>query len=117
MGNAGFGEQMTRGELFEALAAMTPADKAEVVERLAPEIVGVWPGVERTPVIAGGAACIVRTRIPVWVLEGFRRLGSSDATILANYPTLRAADLVHAWAYADAHRAEMDEAIAENEAA
>lgn len=108
---------MTPRELFEALAAMTPADKAEVVERLAPEIVGVWPGIERTPGVCRGSACIVRTRIPVWVLEGFRRLGSTDAQILADYPSLRAADLVHAWAYADAHRGEMDKAIAENEAA
>lgn len=108
---------MTPRELMEALAAMTPADKAEVVERLAPDIVGVWPGIERTPGVCGGLACIVRTRIPVWVLEAFRRRGATDAQLLANYPTLRAADLVHAWAYADAHRAEIDEAIAENEAA
>ena len=39
---------MTPRELFEALAAMKPADKAEVVERLAPDIVGVWPGIEKT---------------------------------------------------------------------
>jgi uncharacterized protein (DUF433 family) len=108
---------MTPRELFEALAAMTPADKAEVVERLTPDIVGVWPGIERTQGVCGGAACIVRTRIPVWILENLRRLGSTDAQLLASYPTLRAADLVHAWAYADAHRAEIDEAIAENEAA
>jgi uncharacterized protein (DUF433 family) len=108
---------MTPRELFEALAAMTPADKAEVVERLTPDIVGVWPGIERTQGVCGGAACIVRTRIPVWILENLRRLGSTDAQLLASYPTLRAADLVHAWAYADAHRAEIDEASAENEAA
>jgi uncharacterized protein (DUF433 family) len=33
------------------------------------------PGVERTAGVAGGDACIERTRIPVWVLEGYRRLG------------------------------------------
>jgi hypothetical protein len=32
-------------------------------------------------------------------------------------PTLRAADVVHAWAYVDAHRSEIDEAIRTNEAA
>jgi uncharacterized protein (DUF433 family) len=108
---------MTPRELFEVLAAMTPADKAEVVERLAPDIVGFWPGIEKTPGVCGGSACIVRTRIPVFVLESLRRLGSTDAQLLANYPSLRAADLVHAWAYADAHRGEIDQAIAENEAA
>jgi uncharacterized protein (DUF433 family) len=47
----------------------------------------------------------------------FRRLGWTEAKILASYPTLRAADLVHAWAYADTHRQEIDEAIRQNEAA
>jgi len=53
----------------------------------------------------------------VWVLEGYRRLGWTEAKVLAGYPTLRAADLVHAWAYVDAHRQEVDEEIRQNEAA
>ena len=53
----------------------------------------------------------------MWVLENYRRLGWTEARILANYPTLRAADLVHAWAYVDAHPDEIDAAIRENEAA
>lgn len=108
---------MTRRELEAELTGLSKAEKAEVVERLAQEISGAWPGIEKGPGIAGGAACIVRTRIPVWTLESYRRLGWSEAKILGNYPTLRAADLVHAWAYADAHRQEIDEAIRENEAA
>lgn len=107
---------MTR-ELEAELAALSKAEKAEVVERLAQEIAGVWPGVEKTPGVAGGAACIVRTRIPVWLLENYRRLGWTEAKVLASYPALRAADLVHAWAYVDAHRTEIDDAIRENEAA
>jgi uncharacterized protein (DUF433 family) len=74
-------------------------------------------GIERTPGVCGGDACIAGTRIPVWVLEGFRRLGWTEAKILANYPTLRAANLVDAWAYVDTHRQEIDEAIRQNEAA
>ena len=73
--------------------------------------------IEHTPGVTGGDARIVRTRIPVWVLENYRRLGWSEARILENYPALRAADLVSAWAYADAHRQEMDQAISESEAA
>jgi uncharacterized protein (DUF433 family) len=64
--------------------------------------------------VAGGAACVVRTRIPVWVLEGNRRLGWSEARLLENYPTLRAADLVNAWAYAEAYLDEIGQAIREN---
>jgi uncharacterized protein (DUF433 family) len=108
---------MTPRELIEALAALSKADKAEVVERLAQDISDSWPGIEKTTGVCGGSACIVRTRIPVWVLEGYRRLGWTEAKLLESYPTLRAADLVHAWAYVDAHRQEIDEEIRQNEAA
>ena len=117
MSSQGFGESMTPRELIAEMAALSKAEKAEVVERLAQEIGDTWPGIEKTPGVAGGSACIVRTRIAVWVLEGYRRLGWTEARILASYPTLRAADLVHAWAYADTHRREIDEAIRQNEAA
>jgi uncharacterized protein (DUF433 family) len=108
---------MTRRDLEAALASLSNAEKAEVVQNLAQQIGDAWPGLEESPGIAGGAACIVRTRIPVWVLENYRRLGWSEAKILANYPTLRAADLLHAWAYVDAHQDEIEKAIRENEAA
>jgi uncharacterized protein (DUF433 family) len=75
-----------------------------------------WPGIEKTPGVVGGEARIIRTRIPVWVLENYRRLGWSEARILENYPTLRAVDLVNAWAYADAHQKEIEQTIRENEA-
>jgi uncharacterized protein (DUF433 family) len=108
---------MVQRELLEALAALTPPDKAEVVERLVPGLLGVWPGIESTPGVCGGSACIVRTRIPVWTLEGYRRLGWTEAQLLQSYPPLRAADLVHAWAYVSAHLQEIDEEIRRNEAA
>ena len=76
-----------------------------------------WPGIEKIENVAGGEACIVRTRIPVWTLENYRRLGWSEATILENYPALRAADLVNAWGYVDAHIDEINQVIQENEAA
>jgi uncharacterized protein (DUF433 family) len=59
----------------------------------------------------------VRTRIPVWVLVQARQLGASEADLLRDYPTLRAEDLANAWAYARAHREEIKQQIAENEAA
>ena len=52
---------------------------------------------------------------PVWVLEQFRRLGTSEAEILNAYPSLRAVALVAAWQYADSHVEEMDREIRENE--
>jgi len=108
---------MTLKELEPQLAALTRAEKAQALQMLAADLANAWPGVEKTPGVAGGAACIARTRIPVWVLENYRRLGWSEARLLENFPTLRAADLVNAWAYADAHQAEINQAISENEAA
>jgi uncharacterized protein (DUF433 family) len=108
---------MTLVELESQLASLTRAEKAEVLQRLALELANTWPGIERTPSVASGDACIVRTRIPVWTLEQYRRLGWSEARLLDNYPMLRAADLVHAWAYVDAHRDEIERAIRDNETA
>jgi uncharacterized protein (DUF433 family) len=105
---------MTLKELEPHLFALTPAEKAQVLKLLVLDVAHAWPGIEKTPGVAGGAACVVRTRIPVWVLEGYRRLGWSEARLLESYPTLRAADLVNAWAYAEAHLEEIDQAIREN---
>ncbi len=37
--------------------------------------------------------------------------------LLDNYPTLRASDLVNAWAYVDSHTEEIERALQENEQA
>lgn len=108
---------MSPRELESQLSGLSKAEKAEIVQRFALEIANTWPGIERLPGVAGGAACVVRTRIPVWTLEQYRRLGWNEARILDNFPLLRAADLVNAWAYAAAHPDEVDEAIAANESA
>lgn len=104
-------------ELEAVLSRLSPAEKARIVHVLALQVAHAWPGIEKTPGVAGGDACIVRTRIPVWTLDSYRRLGWSEATLLQNFPSLRAADLVNAWAYADAHREEIDLAIRQNEEA
>ena len=76
-----------------------------------------FPGVESQPGVCGGEPCIVRTRIPVWILERARELGVSEAELLRNYPTLRAEDLANAWAYARSHRDDIQRQIHENEEA
>jgi uncharacterized protein (DUF433 family) len=107
---------MTIMELEPELQKLTRAEKAHLLQLLARDMGNAWPGIEKTPGVVGGEACIIRTRIPVWALENYRRLGWSEARILENYPTLRAVDLVNAWAYADAHQEEIERAIRENEA-
>src|SRR5207244_3733883 len=71
--------------------------------------------VTKTPGICGGDACIHGTRIPVWVLVNYRRLGGSDAEILQSHPSLTKEDLQAAWDYASGHKGEIDTAIRENE--
>jgi uncharacterized protein (DUF433 family) len=73
------------------------------------------PEIESRPGVAGGDPCIVRTRIPVWLLEQARRLGTSEAELLKSYPTLRAEDLANAWAYVRSHCGEIEQQIDENE--
>jgi uncharacterized protein (DUF433 family) len=104
-------------ELEKEVARLSPADKARLLQAIAPGIVQTWSGIESTPGVMGGDACLVRTRIPVWLLENYRRLGWSEARILENFPTLRAADLAIAWAYVDSHRDKIDEAIRDQDAA
>jgi uncharacterized protein (DUF433 family) len=75
------------------------------------------PGIEKTSGVLGGDACIAGTRIAVWMIEGYRRLGWTDAQILANYPSLKIADLESAWSYVAIHRDEIDRAMNEHEEA
>jgi uncharacterized protein (DUF433 family) len=76
---------------------------------------GHYPSIVTTPTVCGGAARLIRTRIPVWTLERMRQLGCSEIDILRSYPNLRAIDLVQAWSYVAQHRSEIEQAIRDNE--
>ena len=45
----------------------------------------------------GGDACVSNTRIPVWMLVGYKRAGLTDEKILENFPSLVTSDLTAAW--------------------
>ena len=96
------------------LPKLTPREKAELLQLLERETSRVFPGVEKTPGVCGGSACIAGTGIPVWGLEEARRLGATEAQLLLSYPTLRAENLAQAWAYLEAHRDEIERDISEN---
>lgn len=102
-------------QVHSLLAQLSAAEKAQLLQWVARDVGGAFPGIESTPGVCGGEPCIIRTRIPVWVLEQARRLGATDAELLRSYPTLRAEDLANAWAYVPAHLAEIDEQIRANE--
>ena len=78
------------------------------------EIGATFPGIEKTAHVCGGSACIIRTRIPVWTLVSFKKLGADDSTLLSSYPSLRQQDLNNAWAYYKANKKEIDKDIQEN---
>lgn len=98
-------------ELEEQLLALPRTDKVEVIQLLLADLTDAWPGIEKTEGVVGGDACIARTRIPVWGLEGYRRLGLNDAQLLENFPTLGAEDLLHACAYVAAYKQEIEEVL------
>jgi uncharacterized protein (DUF433 family) len=103
-------------DIERLLGSMTRAEKARLLQAVVRDLGDAYPGIETTPGVSGGEPCIVRTRIPVWVLEQARRLGTSEADLLHCYPTLRAEDLVNAWGYVRAHKDEISRQIEENEA-
>ncbi|MDZ7703607.1 MAG: DUF433 domain-containing protein [Trueperaceae bacterium] len=71
--------------------------------------------IEQTEGVCGGDACIAGTRIPVWLIEEFRRAGASDAEILQAYPSLSAEDVVAAKAYVGLNPEDIDRQIRANE--
>lgn len=104
-------------EAEKLLTDMSRAEKAQLLQWVARDLGDVLPGIESIPGVCGGEPCIVRTRVPVWVLEQARRLGTSEAELLRCYPTLRAEDLTNAWAYVRSHREQVEQQIQENEVA
>ena len=71
--------------------------------------------ISKKPDRCGGDACVRDTRITVWGLVAYRRLGMSDAAIVQAVRGLTSADLEAAREYAAAHAEEIDEAIRANE--
>ncbi|HAX89784.1 MAG TPA: hypothetical protein DCY91_26875 [Cyanobacteria bacterium UBA11370] len=106
---------MTLKELKSQLLALTPPEKAQAIQILVQSLTNTWQGIEKTPGVCGGEACITKTRIPVWVLVNARRLGINESQLLDDYPTLTAFDLANAWTYAEAYPHEIEIAIRKNE--
>jgi uncharacterized protein YqjF (DUF2071 family) len=78
-------------ELEAQLLALTPSEKAQVIQLLTQNLANTWQGVS------------------------FRHLGMNESQLLDNYPTLTATDLANAWAYAAAFPDEIEIAIREND--
>jgi uncharacterized protein (DUF433 family) len=97
------------------VAALPRQDRARLFVWMAEDMADQHPGIEFDPRVCGGSARIAGTRIPVWSLESWRRLGSNDEELLRNFPSLKPSDLVNAWRYVERHPHEIDREIQENE--
>src|SRR5437867_12991843 len=73
--------------------------------------------IQKPPGVCGGDARIRNTRITVWGLVEWRRLGLSDSHLVEQIEGLTQEDLALAWEYAAAHPDEIERAIRENEEA
>ena len=104
-------------EVERILPMLTAGEKAQALKWVVDDLGDAYPGIDTRPDVCGGEPCIVRTRIPVWVLERARRLGVAEAALLEAYPSLRAEDLVNAWRYVRSHSEQIDAQIEENESA
>jgi uncharacterized protein (DUF433 family) len=107
---------MTLKELEHQLLALSDSEKDRVVQLLSQPKTNLTQGIEKTPGVCGGSACVEGTRITVWGLVESQRIGYSEADLLTSYPTLSATNLANAWAYAAAFPAEIEAEIAENNA-
>jgi uncharacterized protein (DUF433 family) len=104
-------------EIEMLFSTLSRGEKAKILKWAAQDLADDFPGIDSRPEVCGTETRIMRTRIPVWLLEQARRLVSSEADLPAAYPTLRAEDLATAWAYVRSHASEINEQIRENEAA
>ena len=105
---------LTLDQLKEAMTRLTYVEKVELLHAVSRELTGFIAGIEKTPGVCGGDACIRSTRIPVYGLVEYRQLGLSDAGILEAFPSLTAEDLANAWEYARLRPDEIEQAIREN---
>ena len=101
----------TFDEAQSVVAALPRQERARLFVWMAADIADQLPGIEFDPRVCGGSARIAGTRIPVWSLESWRRLGAEDEEILRNHPSLQASDLLNAWQYVARHQPEIDQEI------
>lgn len=107
---------MSTNPLEDQLHTLTPARRATALQTLTQTLGNGSRGITKTEGVCGGEACIAGTRIPIWLLVESHRQGVREAQLLNDYSHISAADLVNAWAYAEAYPEEIAAAIRQNEA-
>ena len=64
------------------ISELSRTEKVELLQWLVKDLGDSFAGIESTPNVCGGSACIVRTRIPVWILENARRQSVTESELL-----------------------------------
>ena len=98
------------------LPKMSNSEIAQLVQMAAHKIASDFLGIEKTPNVCCGSACVIRTRIPVWSIVEHKKMGIENEKLLINFPILRSQDLANSWANYVANKNEIDAEIAENNA-
>ena len=108
---------MTLKELEPQLLALSDTEKAQALQLLLSQgKSSTIQGIQKTPGVCGGSACVVGTRITVWGLVESKRIGYTEADLLISYPTISATNLANAWTYAAAFPNEIEAEIESNNA-
>lgn len=87
----------------------------EFIERTRQAVVERVPqgdAIRKTEGVVGGKARVRNTRIPVWTLVQYKKLGRVDSDLLNDFPGLTADDLDAVWDYYRCHAAEIEQEIA-----
>ena len=108
---------MTLKELEPQLLALSDDEKTQVIGLLSTGQNPIDSGIEKTPNVCSGSACISGTRMTVWGLVEAIQLGYTEADLLTSYPNLTVIQLANAWRYAKTSSAEIELEIRENNAA
>jgi len=68
--------------------------------------------IQKTPGVMGGAACVRKTRIAVWILVSLMQQGASSEELLSDYPGLTSLDIWATQVYHLRYPREIDDLIA-----
>jgi len=99
-------------------AVPSPADLAKIVSDLPSTELEAFQEtlfshmIQKTPGVMGGAACVRKTRIAVWILVSLMQQGASSEELLSDYPGLTILDLWATQVYHLRYPREIDDLIA-----
>jgi uncharacterized protein (DUF433 family) len=89
--------------------------REEIVMSVAAKRQMVHPHITRQGGVAGGRSIITGTRIPVWSLIKWYKLGMSVEEIMREFPQLAPAEVHDAFSYYYDYPDEIEQDIAQNE--